>query len=71
MLEPKYLAEIRRRVSPYFECTKFTDERKLYIDLVHRNISNIIRYGNLMSSNTIYTSCRFIRIVNKRIRHLD
>ena len=71
MLEPKYLAEIGRRVSPYFECPKFTDERTLYIDLVHINIPTIIRYGNPMSSNTIYISCRFIRIVNKRIRHLD
>ena len=53
MSEPKYLAEIGRRVSPYFECTKFTDERTLYIELVHRNIPTIIRYGNPMSSNTI------------------
>ena len=51
-----------------FECTNFTNERKLYIDFVHRNRPNIIKYNNLMPSNSIYTLsklCKFIRIVNK------
>ena len=38
-----------------FECTKFTNERKLYFDFVHRNRPNIIKYNNLMSSYSIYT----------------
>ena len=38
-----------------FECTEFINERKLYFDFVHRNRPNIIKYNNLMSSNSIYT----------------
>ena len=29
-----------------FECTNFTNERKLYIDFVHRNRPNIIKHNN-------------------------
>ena len=51
--------------------TKFINERTLYFDFVHRNRPNIIKYNNLMSSDSIYTFSKlgeFIRIVkNKRI----
>ena len=30
-----------------FECSKFTNERKLCIDFVHRDIPNVIKYNNL------------------------
>ena len=53
-----------------FECTEFINERKLYFDFVHTNRHNIIKYNNMMSSESIYTLsklCKFIRIVNKRI----
>jgi hypothetical protein len=54
------------------ECSKFTNERKLCIDFVHRDILNVIKYNNLMSSNYMYIYtlsklCKFIRIVNKWI----
>ena len=51
--------------------TKFINERTLYFDFVYRNRPNIIKYNNLMSSDSIYTFsklCEFIRILkNKRI----
>jgi hypothetical protein len=50
-----------------FECSKFTNGRKLYIDFVRRNRPNVIKYNNLMSSNSIYTLsklCKLIRITN-------
>ena len=53
-----------------FECSKLTNGRKLYIDFVRRNRPNVIKYNNLMSSNSIYTLsklCKLIRILNKRI----